>query len=77
MTVAALEIITRERKAIVFEEIRYLINEVDAIDRALEHLGESCPIDDALAEIIVRLNGEISRARKQIRLRKREQNNAA
>jgi len=64
MTIAALNSIPSKRRDMVYAEIRQLVNEVEAVERSLERLDEGWAIDDVLEQIIVRLNGEIRRARK-------------
>ena len=45
-------------------EIRHLINEVDAQDRSLEHCGEGMAIDETLEEICELLRREGKRVKK-------------
>jgi hypothetical protein len=68
MTAAALDLIPASRRDAVFAEIRQLVTEVDAIDRSLAGIGEGWCIDDALSEIVIKLNAEIRQARKRRKL---------
>ena len=65
MSISKMERIPFRRREFVLDEIRTLINEHDAANRSLESIDEQCRADDVLADIIIRLNGEIRRSRKR------------
>ena len=64
MTVAALQRLPPSRRDAIFNEIRDLIAEIDACDRSLGFVDEGWSIDDALEEIIMKLNTELRCKRK-------------
>ena len=65
MSISKMERIPFRRREFVLDEIRTLINEHDAANRSLESIDEQCRADDVLADIIIRLNGEIRRSKKR------------
>ena len=65
MSISKMERIPLRRREFVLDEIRTLINEHDAANRSLESIDEQCRADDVLADIIIRLNGEIRRSKKR------------
>jgi hypothetical protein len=46
----------------------YLINEMDAQDRSIEHCGEGMAVDESLEEICMLLRQEARRATKKSRV---------
>jgi hypothetical protein len=64
MPVKLLNLISSRRRNKLFDEIRYLINEVDAQDRSLAHCGEGMAIDETLEEICGLLHRESKRVKK-------------
>ncbi len=64
MPTRILSLIPARRRNKLFDEIRFLINEVDAQDRSLEHCGEGMAIDETLEEVCALLNREAKRAKK-------------
>ena len=64
MPTKLLNLIPARRRNKLFDEIRYLINEVDAQDRSLEHCGEGMAIDETLEEICGLLHRESKRVKK-------------
>jgi hypothetical protein len=54
-----------KRRDSLFAEIRTLVSEIDAIDRSLAGIGEGWAIDDALAEIVTQLGGELRRCSRR------------
>ena len=64
MPTKLLNLIPAHRRDKLFQEIRFLINEVDAQDRSLEHCGEGMAIDKSLEEICMLLRQESRRAKK-------------
>jgi hypothetical protein len=67
MTVAALQFVSPSRRDAVFNEIRNLVSEIDACDRSLGFIHEGWSVDDALEEIIMKLNAELRCNRKRRR----------
>ncbi len=59
-----LNLISANRRNKLFDEIRHLINEVDAADRSLEYCGEGMAIDETLEEICGLLRREGKRVKK-------------
>jgi len=59
-----LNLIPANRRNKLFDEIRFLINEVDAQDRSLEHCGEGMIVDETLEEICALLRREGKRVKK-------------
>ena len=64
MPTKLLNLIPVNRRNKLFSEIRFLINEVDAQDRSLEHCGEGMAIDETLEEICDLLRREGKRVKK-------------
>ena len=64
MPTKLLNLISARRRDKLFDEIRHLINEVDAQDRSLERYGEGMAIDETLEEICGLLRREGKRAKK-------------
>jgi hypothetical protein len=64
MPTKLLNLIPARRRNKLFDEIRFLINEVDAQDRSLEHCGEGMAIDETLEEICGLLRHEAKRVKK-------------
>ena len=64
MPTKLLQMIPSRRRNKLFDEIRFLINEVDAQDRSLEHCGEGMAIDETLEEVCALLRREGKRAKK-------------
>jgi hypothetical protein len=64
MPTKVLNLIPAKRRDRLFNEIRHLINEVDAQDRSLEHCGEGMAIDETLEEICGLLRREGKRVKK-------------
>ena len=64
MPTKLLNLIPVNRRNKLFSEIRFLINEVDAQDRSLEHCGEGMAIDETLEEICGLLRREGKRVKK-------------
>ena len=64
MPTKLLNLIPANRRNKLFDEIRFLINEVDAQDRSLEHCGEGMAIDETLEEVCALLRREGKRAKK-------------
>jgi hypothetical protein len=63
-----LNLIPSRRRDRLFAKIRRLINEVDAVDRSLEGIGEQgMAIDETLEEVCALLRRESKRARKNSR----------
>lgn len=65
MTVAALQKVPPNRRDAIFSEIRDLVYEIDACDRSLGIVSEGWSVDDALEEIILKLNTELRSNRKR------------
>ena len=64
-TTKMLHMIPSRRRNKLFDEIRFLINEVDAVDRSLEAVGEAgMAIDETLEEICGLLRREGKRVKK-------------
>jgi len=68
MTVKQITSIPVDRRQFVFDEIRSLVDQHDAINRALEHVGESFSIDDALGDIILTFHRELNLSKKRLRI---------
>ena len=51
MIAFAISELPAETRDAAFAEIRRVVNEVDAIDRSLESIGESIVVDEALEQI--------------------------
>ncbi len=64
MPTKLLNLIPANRRNKLFDEIRHLINEVDAQDRSLEHCAEGMAIDETLEEICGLLRREGKRVKK-------------
>jgi hypothetical protein len=64
MPTKLLNLIPSRRRDRLFNEIRHIINEVDAQDRSLEHCGEGMAIDETLEEVCALLNREAKRVMK-------------
>ena len=65
MPTKLLNLISARRRNKLFDEIRFLINEVDAVDRSLEAVGEAgMAIDETLEEICGLLRREGKRVKK-------------
>ena len=64
MPTKLLNLIPARRRNKLFDEIRFLINEVDAQDRSLEHCGEGMAVDESLEEICGLLSRESRRVKK-------------
>ena len=64
MPTKLLHLISSGRRNKLFDEIRFLINEVDAQDRSLEHCGEGMAIDETLEEVCALLNRVAKRVKK-------------
>jgi len=64
MPTKLLNLIPANRRNKLFDEIRFLINEVDAQDRSLEHCGEGMAIDETLEEVCALLRREGKRVKK-------------
>ena len=64
MQTRVLNLIPANRRNKLFEEIRFLINEVDAQDRSLEHCGEGMAIDETLEQVCALLRREGKRVKK-------------
>lgn len=73
--------IPSHRRDLLFAEISRKVNEVEAIDRSLEGIGEGMAIDEALEEIVDLLAGEVKKAvmrkRRQERGRGRQDESRA
>jgi hypothetical protein len=67
MPTKLLNLIPARRRDQLFAEIRRMINEVDAQDRALEHCGEGMAIDETLEEICGLLRREAKRVKRSKR----------
>ncbi len=65
MSHATLFKIPARRRDAIFGEIHRVINEVDAVDRSLEGIGEGMAVDEALEEIVSLLQGEMKRASRR------------
>jgi len=66
MPTRLLNLIPARRRDKLFAEIRHLVNEVDAVDRSLEHYGdgEGMAIDETLEEVCALLHREAKRVKK-------------
>jgi hypothetical protein len=64
MPTKLLNLISARRRDKLFAEIRYLVSEVDAQDRSLEHCGEGMAIDETLEEICGLMRREAKRVKK-------------
>ena len=64
MPTKLLHMIPSRRRNKLFDEIRFLVSEVDAQDRSLEHCGEGMAIDETLEEICGLLRREAKRVKK-------------
>ena len=65
MSSTAISLIPSKRRDEVFAEIRRKVNEIDAVDRALEAVtDEGIAIDECLEEIAALLGSECRRAKK-------------
>jgi hypothetical protein len=64
MPTKLLNLIPARRRNKLFNEIRFLINEVDAQDRSLEFCGEGMAVDESLEEICGLLSRESKRVKK-------------
>ncbi|MCK6499233.1 MAG: hypothetical protein L6Q38_07105 [Nitrospira sp.] len=64
MTAEAVTLIPPRRRDGLFAEIKRVVAEAEAVDRALEPLGEALAQDEALEEIAGLLAAEIARARR-------------
>ena len=64
MPTKLLNLIPANRRNKLFDEIRFLINEVDAQDRSLEHCGEGMAVDETLEEVCALLRREGKRVKK-------------
>ena len=64
MPTKLLNLIPANRRNKLFDEIRFLINEVDAQDRSLEHCGEGMAIDETLEQVCALLRREGKRVKK-------------
>ena len=64
MPTKLLNLIPANRRNKLFDEIRFLINEVDAQDRSLEHCGEGMAIDETLEQVCASLRREGKRVKK-------------
>ena len=68
MPTKLLNLIPANRRNKLFDEIRFLINEVDAQDRSLEHCGEGMAIDETLEQVCALLRREGKRVKKSKKL---------
>ena len=64
MPTKLLHLISSGRRNKLFDELRFLINEVDAQDRSLEHCGEGMAIDETREEVCALLNRVAKRVKK-------------
>ncbi len=65
MSVKLLNSIPARRRDRMFAKIRRLINEVDAVDRSLEHCGEAgFAVDETLEAVVGMFRGEMRRVKK-------------
>ena len=64
MPTKLLNLMPANRRNKLFDEIRFLINEVDAQDRSLEHCGEGMAVDETLEEVCALLRREGKRVKK-------------
>jgi len=64
MPTKLLNLITPRRRTALFNEIRFLINEVDAQDRSLDHYNEGIAVDESLEEICGLLSRESKRVKR-------------
>lgn len=67
MPIRLLNSISASRRNKLFDEIRFLISEVDVADRSLAHCGETMAIDESLEEICSLLQREAKRVKKSKR----------
>lgn len=70
MTAATVQQIPPRRRDGLFAEIKRVVEEAEAIDRALEPMGEALAQDEALEEIAGLLASEIAMAKRASRRRK-------
>ncbi len=65
MSVKLLNCISPRRRDRMFAKIRQMVNEVDAIDRSLESVGEEgIAIDETLEAVVGLIRGEVRRVKK-------------
>lgn len=69
MTANTVTLIPPRRRDDLFAQIKQVVSEAEAIDRALEPLGEALAQDEALEEIAGLLASEIARAKRASRRR--------
>lgn len=65
MSVKLLNSIPAVRRDRLFAKIRRMVNEIDAVDRSLEAVGEEgIAIDETLEAVVGLIRGEVRRAKK-------------
>ena len=62
-----LSMVPARRRDAIYAEICRLVNEVDAVDRSLEGMGEGIAVDEALEEICDLIGAELQSVRKTSR----------
>lgn len=67
MSSKALSLIPPGRRDRVFDEIRSMVNDIDAQDRSLLSIGEGMEIDEVLEDILDLIANEVKLARKRKR----------
>ena len=65
MSKTRLHDIPPKRRDAIFGEIHRLTEEVGAIDRSLDGIGEGFAVDEALEEIVGLLSSEMKRTRRR------------
>lgn len=64
MTVEAVSQIPPRRRDRLFAQVRKIVDEAEAIDRALEPMGEALAQDEALEEIAALFGSEFARSER-------------
>jgi hypothetical protein len=65
MSVKLLNNIPAHRRDRMFAKIRRMVNEIDAVDRSLEAVGEEgIAIDETLEAVVGLIRGEVRRVKK-------------
>ncbi len=65
MSVKLLNSIPARRRDRMFAKIRRMVNEIDAVDRSLEAVGEEgMAIDETLEAVVGLIRGEVRRVKK-------------
>ena len=70
MSSAAIALIPPKRRDLVFNRIRGLVNELDAIDRSLGAFGEGLAVDECLEQVVDLIGSELKDAKKRRARRK-------